>query len=547
LNSLDIQLSLRHEVGRAKWTRELFREQPPPFLGPLVTIKEAAAALSRSEAYVRSRIDDGRLNTWKDQTSKRVWILKDDLDLLLGDNAALQEQRQTRRRGDRETRSRSANPQSAIENPQSEDLDAIGGWVAPEPRGAAGYLEQKEKESEARYAQKQRENEEWYAAELAKLEDRDPVEAVRQLQIERGWLTSDPPLGTLMKLAAESRAAKQPRKRPESARPISWSDPNAKPRTPPEPYADPDDQSAIPNPQSAIDRPFPIGWVSSKVACSMLQVCRVRLTQYVKEGRLQRRFRPDGKLRYLYDSVELERLAEQRLERQATLLPNESYSHWGPRSHKIELNEFDGWISSSEAANMLGITRQRVFEIIREGKLPCYQKDPGKQGSRVFVPHNMVIRLRDNPIRHKRREACASGISAPEPQDRGWEEQGIEPYQQSDSTPNTRRDRGEFYTARQTAQLLGISVGTVHRLRLRGRLVGHHHTPRKVRIRPWWFFRKEDVHNLQADPEYTRHHKRYRKQFDKIWQDTPAPESAAPPAQPSDAGWSWDDADLPAW
>ena len=111
--SLDIQLSLRHEVSRAKWHRELFRESPPPFLGALISRKEAAEALGRSISYVRNRMEDGRLNTWKDPVSKQVWILKDDVDILIGDNAALQEQRQTRRQG---ARAPIHNPNSTIRN-----------------------------------------------------------------------------------------------------------------------------------------------------------------------------------------------------------------------------------------------------------------------------------------------------------------------------------------------------------------------------------------------------------------------------------------------
>jgi hypothetical protein len=185
-------LDLRHEPTWAKWRKDLQRNNPPPYLGPLVTIKEAMEALNRSESYVRARIEDGRLNTWKDPVSKCVWILKDDLDILIGDNRALEE------KGGREVGKRAGrnkpNPQSEIHNPQSEDLDAIGGWEHPKPPEVIGgtSIEESAHESQARCEQKRRENEEWYAAELAKLEDRDPDEAVRQLQIERGWITPEP-------------------------------------------------------------------------------------------------------------------------------------------------------------------------------------------------------------------------------------------------------------------------------------------------------------------------------------------------------------------
>jgi hypothetical protein len=62
----------------------LFREQPPPHLGELVSVREVMERTKRSRTWVQNRINEGSLNFWKDPTTKRVWILKDDLDIVAG-------------------------------------------------------------------------------------------------------------------------------------------------------------------------------------------------------------------------------------------------------------------------------------------------------------------------------------------------------------------------------------------------------------------------------------------------------------------------------
>jgi len=508
--SLDIQLSLRHEVSRAKWRRELFHEQPPPFLGPLVSIQEAMQTLGRSRSFVVNRMEEGSLNYWKDPSSKRIWILKDDLDILTGVCARRQSDTEPTKHGQSKTRTKRANPQPETDNPQSEDLDAIGGWVAPEPRGAAGYLEQKEKESEARYARKQRENEEWYAAELARLEDRDPIEAVRQLQIDRGWLVLEPTnrvdsVAPLLPLPPREGAGGV------GPRPVSWSSPHAKPRTPPEPYIDPDNQSAIPNPQSAIAVAFPIGWITAGQVSSILDVNHSGICRLVSEGKLHRRKRETGRAIWLYDSIEVEALAEFRLAADKGPTVGKSLTWWGGRADPMALSDFDSWITLAEAAQILGITPGAVGALCDRGILPARQKEPGKRGSRVYVPHHHVLHLKERSAYQKRR-AAKSKVEDPkseitvDPWDTGW------PFEVAGK--NLDEDHGEFYSQAQAAKVLGVTVQAVHHLRVRGRLKGHRsERDRKGRSGrfKWWFYRKDDVHALQSDPAYNDHHKRWIK------------------------------------
>jgi hypothetical protein len=522
-------LDLRHERSWEKWRRELRRSDPPPFLGPLVSINEAAEALGRCVGYVRKRIEDGRLNVWKDPVSKRVWILKDDVDILAGDNRALEEAGVYRggKRGPRKARDSKAGPEDA----ECEDLDAIGGWEHPKPPEVIGgaAIEQSALESQARFAQRQRENEEWHAAELAKLEGGDPEEAVRQLRIERGWVTpeagpkpdaepesdAEPAAdSTLMDLLPRMRSPRNQRKqRKQAPRPVSWSDPNPRPRTPPERYIDPD-EAAILEPQVEVCRPFPIGWVGWKEGAAALQVSPNQFLRLARRHGLQRRIAPGaGRPRYVYDSIEIAALAERRLAASPPPAPGKRLDWWGSRRVKMELNEFDGWLTVREAAQLLGVNTRSISFLCNTGKLPCHQKQPGVSGSRLYVPHHHVLRLKERLAESKGRAAYEKGLRRDASQavyidkeefgifdvpDRGW-------------SKACERDHGEYYSTRQAANVLGVRPNSVRLLMRRGRLTGHRINKKRRSSRPWWFFKKADVDALLADSEYNRNHRRWLK------------------------------------
>lgn len=122
----------------------------PLILGELVSVAEAMEALKRSRTFVQNRYNEGSLNYWKDPTTKRVWILKDDLDLVIGVDG--------RRRASgvggqshplgpvagtgtlvSEKREQRGEELTAAELAQ-EDLDAIGGWEAPKAEETAAIV-----------------------------------------------------------------------------------------------------------------------------------------------------------------------------------------------------------------------------------------------------------------------------------------------------------------------------------------------------------------------------------------------------------------------
>jgi hypothetical protein len=177
--------------------------------------------------------------------------------------------------------------------------------------------------------------------------------------------------------------------------------------------------------------------------------------------------------------------------------------------------EIGVWMTAREAAETLEVTPDRVGELVETGMLPAYQRRPGKRGSRLWLPSYYVMALAERPEHLERRERYAAGAEGaasrlvPE-----WEEKDLSAYDPYQPSPLTEHDYGEFYTARQAALLLGITVGSVRRLRKRGRLTGYHRKryPHRDRYRgpiytvgrQWWFFRKEEVRALMADPAYRR-------------------------------------------
>src|SRR5207248_700627 len=101
---------------------------------------------------------------------------------------------------------------------------------------------------------------------------------------------------------------------------------------------------------------------------------------------------------------------------------------WGSRAAKRELRPMDWWISTGEAAVILRVTIQRVRHMCDSGLLPCYQREPGKMGSRIKLSHTAVMLLSERPDYLKNRarwEASrgASGCTVPD-----WEDRDLEGY-----------------------------------------------------------------------------------------------------------------------
>ena len=170
----------------------------------------------------------------------------------------------------------------------------------------------------------------------------------------------------------------------------------------------------------------------------------------------------------------------------------------------------DELIPVKEAARILDVSPPNVSNLVSEGKLFGWQEEPGKPGCRLWLSLNQVCRYSQNPQRLKARKAWdRRGPEWGENWDE-WEEMGIQEYSRRRPSRSTKRDRGEFFTTRQAALVLRISPTTVLELRARGRLKGYRKPSPRGRVASklaWWFFKKDDVYNLLADPAYRRKRK----------------------------------------
>jgi hypothetical protein len=192
---------------------------------------------------------------------------------------------------------------------------------------------------------------------------------------------------------------------------------------------------------------------------------------------------------------------------------------WGWHRARIEAPPGDRLISRAEAAFLLDIAPHRISVLVSQGKLHSWQTHPGRPGCRLWLSERQVIRYRDDPERLRRRDAALRGRGDAATSWRDVEEAWpgrVDAWQEwkglAGRAPGRERDHGEFFSTRQAAEALGVTKGTVGKLRKRGRLPGHHMKPTSGRTGvQWWFYRKDDVYDLLADRTYLDGRRRYRK------------------------------------
>ena len=176
-------------------------------------------------------------------------------------------------------------------------------------------------------------------------------------------------------------------------------------------------------------------------------------------------------------------------------------------------------IRLAEAAKILDVRQSSVSNLVRDGTLKAYQRIAGRPGVPVWLSEVEVRRYANSPERQKRRRRydeyrrqVAQGT---------WRRPSPLPYEPSFDEPpiyqgdaNLTKDRGEYYTARQAAEVLGCSASTVKRKIRSGTLPGYitaksSNPNDKWNDRRWWFLKKEEVHEYQASSEYSRRRRSY--------------------------------------
>lgn len=251
-------------------------------------------------------------------------------------------------------------------------------------------------------------------------------------------------------------------------------------------------------------------WVGMAAAAALLGVGAVRLTQLAQEGRIVREKGRGPKGRYGYCLRSLDALAAEREAHKPPPYdqPHRRSMHGTHHAHTTPAPG-DRLLSTREAAERLGISPASISGLVYRGRLSAYQQKLGQPGSRLYVSDQQVIRLLQDPVyqRHRARLAQTGGRKGGTTATPRWTSESA--FDWYAPTPATRKDHGAYYTARQAAHILGISLRAIQFLRKRGRLTGYRnlrHPDRKPSARAWWFFRKDDVFLLRFSPDYRKRH-----------------------------------------
>ena len=255
-------------------------------------------------------------------------------------------------------------------------------------------------------------------------------------------------------------------------------------------------------------------WIPVRRAAEFMGLTTTTVDLHIKRGNLTSR-ESTGRARIQVPFDEICRLIRAKEESNRDFI---SPKEWMRKSRKplirslTNVPETVKLITTREVASILGVTPSTVLSKVRHGILFAWQKEIGKQGSHTFFSYDQVVRYSQNEHRLKHIAAYQARTAERKPA-KGWEEKELEPFHQSESSKNTERDYGDYYTVRQAAIVLGIRRETVLVYRSKGRLRGYRRPISRKDTDPdrrWWFFLKTDVHALKEDPEYRRRSARFR-------------------------------------
>jgi plasmid maintenance system antidote protein VapI len=220
----------------------------------------------------------------------------------------------------------------------------------------------------------------------------------------------------------------------------------------------------------------------------------------------------------------------------------------------VEAPANDRLITKEEAAELLGVKPGTVLRLVKRARLFAWQKQPNRPGSRKWFSEAQVLRYRDRPERLKGRAAWELGMgrarmkdeggrmkhrldeededyeeptnvvglvkrgavwvsaraeepAGMKPEHRRWmEEVGMGHLIEDAGGRCWERRHGDYYSSKQTAEVLGVPKLAVKRLRESGRLTGYKMPPHKGAGggNRWWLYRKEEVLALLSNEAYLK-------------------------------------------
>jgi hypothetical protein len=275
-------------------------------------------------------------------------------------------------------------------------------------------------------------------------------------------------------------------------------------------------------------------WVRASVAAQELGLSEVQVHRYGADGRIKRKLVREGSgFKKAYYSLRDVYRFERAKSADRLKISVELWRH--DLRHPTYFTELvpgkgDRLITRREAARILGCSEPRVSEMVIRGYLFGYKEYPGKPGCPLFLSERQIERVASDPDRLERKARRVKNRQDEDVEEtpgarssRLWRRDNGIP-----RDPGTdRKDHGDFYSTGQAAETLRISRTALSRLRKRGKLRGYRHPIKIGRLedRRWWFYRKEDIDKLAADPEYIRLRDRGKA-------CSPAPEPHSPSSKP---------------
>ncbi|MEP6755923.1 MAG: helix-turn-helix domain-containing protein [Chthonomonadales bacterium] len=260
-------------------------------------------------------------------------------------------------------------------------------------------------------------------------------------------------------------------------------------------------------------------------AALRLGVSRSRISEYKKRGWLK----PTGDIdpidarTDLYLEEDVYELAERRAQQQEDHPVGQGYRahfhRWGNRADASRLplmkqeritDTPDRYFTSREVAEMLGVAIGTVSGLAMRGLLPCYQKHPGKTGSRLYFRSWDIQCLYMNEEYQKYRRAYDSGRRGIRKESVEWEPifgRVLSRDLGDDGRRAIKRNYGKYFSIRQAAKVLGVHISAVRRMVKAHRIPATHAKSWKkseYAAVQMWLILKSDVFALLRDEDYLK-------------------------------------------
>ena len=218
-------------------------------------------------------------------------------------------------------------------------------------------------------------------------------------------------------------------------------------------------------------------WISATEAAALLQLSKEYFLVAAKErGYTRRQAHPYSPPSFLRKEIESWADFRQMQRQWRKKYPGEG---GGKRyTEKIDVEMAKRlFITTAEAAALLGVTPCAINRMARTGRLVCYKSEPGYRSAPLWFSRRALLQIAEDPDYLKHRAAYWKGRrdmggAVIKPRAAQYVRKGV--------------PKG-WLTAEETAKRLGVSRSRVQGMRLTGRLHGEHIWRRNKPMKYWYY------------------------------------------------------------